>query len=513
MESQTTVYVRRRDLRIALLLATCSFLYYLVFYHGHFCGSDEVHLFETTRSIVERGELTIPEILNSERGSDGRAYGRYEIGQSVLAIPFYLAGKLAAWALPSGWQTPLAGRQLKEGQLRWGGSIEIFATGLFAPFAAALLVAVFFWTERQLGASVRSAALTSAILGFCTYTATMSGYFLRHVVPAALLLAALGWLRRWRETRRTKMLLVAGVLLAVGVQTRMDLLLALPGLLFYAIWERGFPRSASRKEIQGRLLAIGQAIVLPVVISIALILYVNYVKWGRPMAAGGESIAHAFGTPLYVSLYGFLFSPGLGFFVYSPPALLVFSAWKSFWRKYRVESITIVAIASIFLLSYSAYEDWHGLWSAPGPRYLFILVPLLMLPAGQWLDGALRWTARTWVGALAIVGFIFQIPLMAVNFAYAYHFLGYADYRPSYSFLFVPDHSPLATSFRLFKEGYLVDSWLLNLRRGWEGTAGHPVAAMCVLAVILSLLVSSLWTLLRNVKEAERRLRDLPTEE
>src|SRR4030067_1154348 len=48
--------------------------------------------FLVTKSIVERFDLSIPDGLGI-KGVDGRDYSWYGLGQSVLAIPFYIAGK------------------------------------------------------------------------------------------------------------------------------------------------------------------------------------------------------------------------------------------------------------------------------------------------------------------------------------------------------------------------------------------------------------------------------------
>ena len=42
-----------------LWLGCSAFLFFLVFNHGHFTGSDEVAIYEMTQSIVARGDLPV----------------------------------------------------------------------------------------------------------------------------------------------------------------------------------------------------------------------------------------------------------------------------------------------------------------------------------------------------------------------------------------------------------------------------------------------------------------------
>ena len=101
-------------------------------------------------------------------------------------------------------------------------------------------------------------------------------------------------------------------------------------------------------------------------------------------------------------LHGLLLTPGASVFVYSPLLLLLPLTLPEFYRRHRAECVTALAIVASFLGLCGTFLFWHGLWSSPGPRYLFVATPLLMLPLGPWLDGA----RRTWqwlaVGGLAL---------------------------------------------------------------------------------------------------------------
>ncbi len=77
---------------------------------------------------------------------------------------------------------------------------------------------------------------------------------------------------------------------------------------------------------------------------------------------------------------------------------------------------------------------------------------------------------------------------MSVNFSFAYHQLGYPAYSPPYSFLFVPDHSPLISMGRMFLAGDRVDPWLWQLLRGWPGIEARPLAASLLTAALLAIM-------------------------
>ena len=469
---------RRPDLRTAFLLAVFFFFFYLLFYDGHFGGIDEVHVYETTRSIVEKRDLSVPAILNSRQGRGGLYYSKYPVGQSALAVPFYLAGKLARRVLPARLSQALAGILLQEGALQWGGTVEIFFTGLYAPFAGAVLTALFFLFQRSLGVSLRNALLASVLLGVSTYTAAMSIYFLRHTTTAAALLGSLHCLFQWRQTRSPVRGLAAGLLLAAGLQIREDAMLALPAIGVFAAWTA----FEGRHDQKLRFARSAAAFAVPVAASTALLIYVHHFKWGWRLMSDNVDL---FSGSLLTSLWGFILSPGCSVFVYSPLLLAAVPPWRRFLLSHRPLGVTTLLICFSYLAFYSMFIDWHGLWSAPGPRYLLIAVPLTLLPFGLWLDTGLSRKVRIWLAALAFAGGAIQLILMSVNFAYTYNRLALPELDPPYATVFLPEHSPIAVMGSLLLQGELIDSWVLNLWRGGLGVPAHPGWALAALAAIL----------------------------
>jgi hypothetical protein len=141
---------------------------------------------------------------------------------------------------------------------------------------------------------------------------------------------------------------------------------------------------------------------------------------------------------------------------------------------------------------------YHGLWAALGPRYLVPIVPLLLLPLALWMQRSGR---KIWliVLPLAVIGLWVQLVHTAVNFSYVYHYEGYLDFNPPYSFLFIPDLSPIvAHSKALLAADSRVDIWLVNVYRSF----GIGAALVFIIPLIV-LIAVSMWNIARNLKKIE----------
>jgi hypothetical protein len=466
----------RADRGVAVTLGLCFFLFYLLLWPGHVFGTDEVTVYETARALWERGDLAIPDAgPHVFRGRDGRPYGHFAIGQSVLLLPWYGLGKLALAALPEAWLPGFAGRARPPA----GGSVEIAATTLYAPFASAVLVAIFFVFERRLGASLRGALLASLLLGAATYAATMSKFLLRHTSEAILILAAmLCWLR-FHKTASLRALLAGSCAASLLVLVSVPATLAGPALAGYLGWALWLRRDSLRSH-PALLARTALAIGLPPAVAIGVHMMLNHWLWGRWLESPMVAQRTLFETPFYVGAFGHLLSPGGSVFLYSPILLLAPWTFAGFWRTHRAELLTMIAVALTFFVVHSTFWSWTGLWSAPGPRYLLLVVPLFMLPLGPWLD-CLR-SVRGWaaVAVLGTAGAWIQLVLMAAPWGSVIRSMEYEKWEaPRYEFMFIPDQSPIVGSARALAAGYLAP-WICALARGWPGFAPRPGPALLI---------------------------------
>jgi hypothetical protein len=200
---------------------------------------------------------------------------------------------------------------------------------------------------------------------------------------------------------------------------------------------------------------------------------------------------------LWHGLVGLLLSPGAGLFAYSPLLVLLPLWWPGFWRAHRAEALTVLALAASFLVLCGRFVFWHGLWSAPGPRYLFALTPLLFLPLGPWLDAPHPRWQRALAGALAVLGCASQLALMSAHWRHTVERMGYEPELSVASppFLFDPLRAPIAGHLRSLLAGDVdVYAWTL-----WFGVPGRPPQR----ALALALLV--VWTI--AIAYCARRLR------
>lgn len=482
------------DLRITLGVAVCAFVLFLPFNRAHFSGSDEIAVYEMTRSLAERGRLDIPPLRHTEVGRGGLRYSYFSPGQSVLALPLWSLAGFARGVLPHAWVRALSSEPIRRGVAVHGGELEATFVGLFAPAASACLVALFFAFARQLGASLRSALIASALLSCSTYLLLMSTFFLRHVTETLALMAGLMSFHRFAETGRVGELWRGSALASCAPLVRVPAAIAGPALAGYLAWAL----LVRRPGAWSRALP---AILVPLAVALAIHAAVDFAKWGS-IASPMLGQSSRMGNPILVGLHGFLLSPGSSIFVYSPLLLLTPFTWPALYRRFSALALCIAGICASLLLFYSKFDGWEGLWSAPGPRYLFPATPLLMLPLSLWLDersSPVRWLA---VATLAAAGLYVQVVSTTLRWGYVPDLAGWMGLEPQWSFLFSFPASPIAQMSRLFFSGGPFDMWLLRLANGWPGHPGEPAAALVLLGLWAVALGSALAFVGRELRRA-----------
>jgi len=472
------------DRRVAVRLGWLLAVFLLVFHRGHFMSSDELGSYFQTRSIARSFSLEIPGSVHMAfSGRDGRSYSHYAIGQSLLAAPLDALGHVVDPLLSPSVRRTLAGSAgLKtwhgEPAVRWGAFPVLF----LPPAIAGALAGLFFLFERRLGATRRSAVVASVVLVTATHVGLMGTLFLRHTAEAFGVLGALFYWHRFRTSRAQRDLWLgsawaAAILNLRGVGAINGV--ALGGYLCFVLLESvrgegGWQAAAKRAP----------AVFVPLAISLALYGLVNWLKWGSGLASPqlGEA-ATTWGVPPWPALWGFLLSPGMSVFVYSPVLLLLPWTFAPFWRRHRAEALAGVVLAVTSLGFYSAYRLWTGLYTCPGPRYLVPVVVVALLPLGPWLDLSRGRALRVAFGALVALGVGVELLTTVVSWGDVISAEGYESRLPAFGFVFEWHSAPVVAAARHAFDPGAIDLWLADVARGWRGQPARPGLALGLLSL------------------------------
>jgi len=455
----------------AALLFLVFLALYLLTMGGHLYSPDEEILFRTTQSLVERRSLAIEQMQGfaTRRGEDGREYAQYGIGQPLLAIPFYLLGcRLADWAgdQPIGFSVvQYHNRTPREEWQRFGVS-------LFNQFVAALLVALLYVLASDLTRDRTAAVLTAVLYGAGTIAWVHSKPFFTETLATLCMFAAFAWLVRARLHKRPHWITLAGCAAGYALLTRLDSLFAFPALGVLLLWPEGKVEGetqgarGTRQEdgieqdqpaatcgVLRRVLGeratwerIGR-FTPPVVLACAIILGLNWIRFGSPFSTGYEDQPERvqFINPLLVGLYGFLFSIGKGLFFFSPPLVLFFWSIRRFIQRAPAAGWAVVVLVATLLLIHSKWINWAGGWCW-GPRHIFMVHVFLALPVCALLTAPRSSLVRIAYGVLLVCGIAVQLYGTSQNFI-DYHFVAFRT----------PFVSPNATvAYNPFEDGPVV---------------------------------------------------------
>jgi 4-amino-4-deoxy-L-arabinose transferase-like glycosyltransferase len=357
--------------------------------------SDASYLrYEVAKSIVEKSDVSIPDGLGV-RGKDGRDYSWLAPGSALLATPFYLIGKLT--------------------------NVQPQILVSFEnPFFAAATAALLFLLAQSLGFSSKASILVSLLYSLGTIAWPASKQAFDHPLETFCILLSAYFLHRYKGNEKTRHILFAGGAAGMAFLTRPTTVLILPAAIaFLSI----FYLRKSRFIANTRNLIRDIILLLISFFPFAGIsFWYNHYRFGSVLETGYSLIAARTGldfftgTSLITGITGFLFSPGKGFFFYSPVAILFFFSIRTFVRKHPEVGAFFICLTITYLILLSKNIYWHGDW-AWGPRYLLAVTPALVLPIAHLIDSAWwsRKTFRLFTYGLFCISFTIQLVAVSVN--------------------------------------------------------------------------------------------------
>lgn len=364
---------------------------------GRLPSADGKTVAETAIALVAHLSIGLPPGPDTVPGVGGYNYDIYGIGQSLVEIPFVVAGLVLR-------------------HLTHNTGMVYFAISYTNAFVTALACALFYQVVRLLGASPRRALAITLLYGLCTlawpYAKTD---FNEPLQTVGLLLAFYGALRA-RTDGRTRWLWLCGAGLGLAILTKSALGLAVPAFVVY-IASQTMPSIAPRAALQtlrrrgwwGTALRREAYVLAPVVVAVAITLGINAIKFGSPLdngysrAVNGATLIGPLPWGFFAGLFGLLFSFNTGIIFYATPVLLSLAGLRAFFRVCPRETVFVGVLVVPLLALYSGYKYWAGL-AAFGPRYLVPFIPFLLLPLVFAFPGLLARPREHVVGIACIAG-------------------------------------------------------------------------------------------------------------
>lgn len=404
---------------------------------GRIASSDETATYLLVESIVTRGALDVPPgIVSNGVMHGGKFYIWYEVGHAIAAIPHYVAGSAIASML--GLPAELRTLFMKA------------VMGTFNAFVGALYAALLFMTARRLGISLRFAFFVTAGVVIGSFALPYFKTFLREPLVSLYLLAICYSILRWSEDDTIRRwLFLAGLFSGLAIITRFGFIINIPlvaGFIVYLL--------IKRNRIWRRIMVSIVAYSIPLVLCGAVVFWYNNARFGDPMDMGYGTAGVSFTTPVYVGLFGLLLSPGKGLIFFAPPAILGIAGLVRMYRMRHPMTPLWIGIIIINLLFYSTFMAWGGDGSW-GPRYLLLLLPFVILPAGFLLETGGAAVRRT-AGVLMVTGTLIQLGGTTIYAGTYLREMGEFPYTRSFDdpeFLyrthFIPNYSPIVGHWRM----------------------------------------------------------------
>ena len=417
--------MRRDDWRYGFALFLAALTVYGLTTYGGVRSSDSEVVFRTCEALATEGSLGIaPLELDPGFGvAPGRSDQQYSVFgplESLVCVPFYRfwdLTRLAPESVPPSHYIDGGFKLMLERQRSSTGPHRVrFVVSFLTVLVSAANVWIFFLLIRRSCGSPPIAAVLAGLFGFATLNWPYASTFFSEPLAMSLMLLSLlllvgfdtGDTAAESEHDMASMggFLAAGFLLGMSATAHLSTVLFAPFFLCYAAGLGASEGGFKTRLLRGAQFAVGYAVPL-----LLLGIY-NLHRFGDLLETGRSVVPDAaarFGYGSWVApwkgLAGLLISPGKGLLLFCPLVLLGLFAFPALLRRRRVLAVALSAAIGARILVIASRSDWHGGFGV-GPRYMLLVVPLLLLPLGAWISerpSAGRLAALLTVGALAAI--------------------------------------------------------------------------------------------------------------
>ena len=322
--------------------------------------------------------------------------------------------------------------------ITWRNSIDpdfTFMELFYAPFFSALSICALFLISKTYGYSVKTSLilvfLFSLSTTFWAYTQTSL-----NVVPFIFfILIGFFFYRKFQKTNSHFNLILTGIFFGLGFLTRQDMLvLIIPFFVFILI--TSFRKNPKLKTFVKTFLSF----VIPAVSSYVITQIIRHVRVGdipegsRPpvMVIATDIAIGATNEPILERMFGLLFSPGAGLFIYAPILFTCFVGFFDFYKKNKSDCILFLSFIGILATFFAAGNNWHG-FNGWGSRYMLPVIPFLMIPIAASIEKRMHFSFKISVIFLGIAGFLINLVYLLQDVSYFVWGLFGSDERGLYS--------------------------------------------------------------------------------
>lgn len=405
----------QRDYKFFILIFIISFSIFIFTAHGHRFTPDEYLAFDQAKRILTQTpdpnfvfDLTRPGL--QEPGSidwsrppckDPILCSAIPIGHIVSYMPFIFIEQ-NLHIIPN---FVFTNEDFNDPHyVWWRNSLtheETFTYLFYGPIITALSTSVLFLICRTYEYSHKTSIMISFLYSFATIVWAYSNTGFNVVLGTLFILCAFLFFKKFKKNNKWIDLIFCGFSLGASILVRYDLAIFVTILFVFLISD-----IVKKKQKIKNLVNF----IFPLIFCGLILMGINFIRFDSFLEFGYGSEEGFFAghtTPIHVGIFGLLFSPSAGIFVFSPVLLTIFISSFDFYKKNKNDLLIFLVCVISFLFFFGSFHAWHGFVSW-GARYMIPIIPFFMLPLGSSLEKRKCNLFRISLLALGIMGVFFN---------------------------------------------------------------------------------------------------------
>ena len=375
---------------------------------------------------------------------------------------------------------------------------ETFTFLFYGPLITAISTAILFAICRTYNFSIKIAITVAFLYGFTTMAWAYSSTAMSVILVSMTVLLSFYFYRKFVKNQNFFSLIFCGFSLGASVLVRYDSFIIVVIILVFLIGT--ILRNKSKLKNLTCLL-------IPLFFCAIIFMGINYIQFGTFLeysfkTESGYGLGPTY--PIHVGIFGLLFSPGAGLFIFSPILFTIFVSFSDFYKKDKSSFLIFSAYLVSMLVFFGNLETWHGFVSW-GPRYLLPVIPFLLIPLAASIEKRNSIGFRFLVIVLGAIGAFFSLIWLIQDVSwftwgvmggdsglYSLGMAGIHNFSLNPLVFWTFEYSQLVQSINLAFNHLQVDLFLFKLL--------GPIVTALVLSVIIIPLVFILKSVVNNSK-------------